>query len=77
MAGGDLAQDTRNAAVTLNAISMRSNKGRSSKGLLSVSHSHVVMCSLLLYHYDRNNPCVIDCPVTLVFMMNGMTEKVL
>jgi len=31
MAGGDLAQDTRNAAVTLNAISMRTNKGKITK----------------------------------------------
>ena len=37
MAGGDLAQDNRNAAITLNAISMRTNKGRGSNKVLSLS----------------------------------------
>ena len=46
MAGGDLAQDTRNAAVTLNAISMRSNKGRGSSSKvipLSISSTYLII----------------------------------
>ena len=75
MAGGDLAQDTRNAAVTLNAISMRTNKGsRGSNKVLSLSISSVSQY-FYLYWYSRSSLFVHGCPVMLECMMNEMTEK--